>query len=103
MKALIVKMTQVKALTHWLIGALIAAGGLMQIPLVNNFVTPILAAHPKIAPAVACLLGIAALLHIPTVQNLIGYQQTTDTKLPGGGSVQQQTVVVVPEPPVVKP
>lgn len=79
---------QLRNSTRVLIGAIASFGVAMQLDVVKNYVTPILAAHPKIAPAIASLAGIGFLLHRPEVQQALGLQlEETTTKT---------TVAVVP-------
>jgi hypothetical protein len=61
-----------KASTKWLFGAIVSFGGLMQIDAVKNFVTPLVAKHPKISAIVVCLTTIGTLLHDPRVQQVLG-------------------------------
>jgi hypothetical protein len=66
-----------------LIGLLVGLAGLMQIDAVKNFVTPILAMHPKISSIVMALCGIGLLLQNPYVRKILHIdtvtQQTTTT------------------------
>ncbi len=74
--------------TKSLVAALTAFGALMQVPAVSGFVYKLTAAHPNVAGALTALVGIAALLHNPQVQAILGVQQTV--------TVETTTVDVAP-------
>ena len=63
---------KVKVSTKILFALFMSLPFLMQVDAVKNFLTPIFAAHPKIAATVSSLAGIALLLHNPQVQQALG-------------------------------
>lgn len=65
--------------TKWLLGLIVSFGAFMQIPQVNNYVTPLLNSHPRIAPIVFAITGIAALLHQPQIERFLGIQEIETT------------------------
>lgn len=77
--------------TKWLLGLIVSFGAFMQIPQVNNYVTPLLNSHPRIAPIVFAITGIAALLHQPQIERFLGIQETETT-------VKREVVAIEPEP-----
>jgi hypothetical protein len=60
-----------KGLTKFLIGAIITLAGAMQLDVVKNFMTPIVANHPKISSIIAGIVGLGLLLQNPQVQKAL--------------------------------
>lgn len=87
---------KIKASTKVLIGLLIAFPATMQIEAVKNFVTPLAAAHPKLATAIGALVTIGLVLHSPAIQAIFVQQTTEET---AQGTLQQTTVVTPAEDP----
>ena len=81
---------KLKASTKSLVGVVFAIGTFMQIPAVNAYVTPILAAHPRLGPLIGAVCGVYALLHNPTVTEALGIRTTVET-------TQKTEVVALPE------
>lgn len=89
--------TKMRLSTKGLVAFLIGLGSLLQIPAIE---TPLLAAakqHPHVATILAALTSIAAVLHNPKVEKLLGIQTSTTTTAVGEvvQSVTTQTPVVV--------
>lgn len=59
---------QLKGSTKAFIGLIIAFPTLMQIDAVKNFVTPLAAAHPKLATAIGGITLLGTLMHTPVIQ-----------------------------------
>lgn len=86
--------TKMRLSTKGLVAFLIGLGSLLQIPAIE---TPLLAAakqHPHVATILAALTGVAAVLHNPKVEKLLGIQTTTDTLTVG--DVSAMTSVAKP-------
>jgi hypothetical protein len=54
-----------KRSTMWMAGAIASAYGAYQLPEVQNFLHPALAAHPHLASGIAAAFAIYALMHVP--------------------------------------
>jgi hypothetical protein len=84
-------------LSKTFIGIITGLALLMQLDVVKNFVTPILAGHPKISSIVMGLVGIGLLLQNPAVQKILHLNITSDSvKVSDSTGI---TVVSVPVPP----
>jgi hypothetical protein len=76
-----VSVSEISALGKWVIGAVIAFGGLMQIP---QFSAPVFMAaklHPHIAAIVGVLTTLAALMSNPQVQKILHINMQPGDKL----------------------
>ena len=72
--------SQIKISTKGIVSAVLAFGSLMQVPAFSALVLGFADHHPHISSIVAAGTAIAALLHNPTVQNILGIKETvTDT------------------------
>lgn len=78
---------RLKASTKSLLGAAVAGGSLLQIPAVHDTLAALTLHHPRWVGAVATATAIAALLHNPQVQDVLGIKRT----------VKVEEVVVTPQ------
>jgi hypothetical protein len=71
----VTNLSQLKSFTKILVGILVTFAGLMQVQEVRDFILPLVTAHPRIASIVSALIGMAALVHNPKVQHLLGLDE----------------------------
>ena len=71
---MVIDTAKLKVSTKSMVAALLAFGGLMQVPAVSQLVLKITANHPTIASVVTALLGIYTVLHDPRVQDALGIE-----------------------------
>lgn len=72
--------SKLQASTKNLMGLVVTAGTLFQIPAVHDFVLLQVHDHPHISGIVATLTGIFTLLHNPQVEEVLGLKQTVTTE-----------------------
>lgn len=68
--------SKLQASTKKLMGLVVTAGTLFQIPAVHDFVLVQVHNHPHMAGVVATLTGLFTLLHNPEVAEALGIKQT---------------------------
>jgi hypothetical protein len=66
--------------TKGLVGFIVSAGTLFQIPEVHDFLISAAHNHPHILGILGSLTGVAALLHNPQVQDALGIKRTVEVK-----------------------
>jgi hypothetical protein len=90
--------TGLRNFTKWAIGVIVGLAGLMQIDAVKNFVTPILAQHPKISSIVLGLVAVGLLLQNPAVQRILHLDITGTTVKISDGSGNQLVETKLTQP-----
>lgn len=72
--------SKLQASTKKLMGLVVTAGTLFQVPAVHDFILSQVHDHPHISGIVATLTGIFTLLHNPQVEEVLGLKQTVTTE-----------------------
>lgn len=72
--------SKLQASTKNLMGIVVTAGTLFQIPAVHDFILLQVHDHPHISGIVATLTGVFTLLHNPQVEEVLGIKRTVDVK-----------------------
>jgi hypothetical protein len=72
--------SKLQASTKKLMGLVVTAGTLFQIPAVHDFVLVQVHNHPHMAGVIATLTAIAGLLHNPQVMDVLGFKRTVEVK-----------------------
>lgn len=72
--------SKLQASTKNLMGLVVTAGTLFQIPAVHDFLIIQVHAHPHLAGIFGTLTAVAALLHNPQVQDVLGIKRTVEIK-----------------------
>lgn len=75
---MVIDTAKLKVSTKSMVAALLAFGGLMQVPAVSQLVLKITVNHPTIASIVTAVLGIYTVLHNPQVQDALGIKTDAD-------------------------
>ena len=70
-------LSKLKFSTKGLIAFLLGLGSLLQVPQVSAPVFAFAKLHPHFAAALGLVIGIIGLLHNPTVDQILGINQTT--------------------------
>jgi hypothetical protein len=71
---MVIDTSKLKVSTKSMISAVLAFGGIMQIPAVSSAVLKITTTHPAIASIVGALMGVYAVLHNPQVESALGIE-----------------------------
>lgn len=66
--------------TKGLVGFIVTAGTLFQIPEVHDFLIAAAHNHPHILGILGSVTGVCALLHNPEVQDALGIKRTVEVK-----------------------
>lgn len=82
-------LSKLKISTKSLIAFVLGLGSLMQIPAVSGPVIAFATQHPHVSAALGVLTGIIALLHQPAVQQILGYETTTEKATLGDMSTEK--------------
>ncbi len=72
--------SKLQASTKQLMGLLVTAGTLFQIPAVHDYLISLVHNHPHLAGVFGTVAGVFALLHNPEVQDVLGIKRTVEVK-----------------------
>lgn len=75
---MIIDTAKLKVSTKSMVAAVLAAGSVLQVGVVHDYVLSIAGAHPHVVAAIGTITGIYGLLHNPEVQDALGIKRTVE-------------------------
>jgi hypothetical protein len=75
---MVIDTAKLKVSTKTMVGAVLAAGSVLQIQVVHDYVLSLAQAHPHVVAIAGTITGVYGLLHNPEVQDALGIKRTVE-------------------------